>query len=114
MSERDEFPEKVRRVVAERSGYFCANPVCRKPTVFPHTDASKSLKTGVVAHIRAAAEGGPRYDPTQSAEQRRAISNAIWLCHVCSDLIDGDVARFPAGVLEAWRTQHEAWVGSEG
>ena len=107
---RDEFPERVKRTIAERSAYICANPACRRPTVGPHSDPNKSLKTGQACHIRAAAPGGPRYDARQTPEQRRDIENAIWLCAQCSALVDGDVTSYPIDLLVGWRRDHEAWL----
>ncbi|MEX2120080.1 MAG: hypothetical protein WD847_10845 [Pirellulales bacterium] len=111
---RDEFPESVKRVVAERAAYICTNPECREPTVGPHSDPSKSLKTAKACHITAAAAGGPRYDVKQSTQHRRGIQNAIWLCSKCSDIIDKDEAAFPRGLLLQWRAAHERWIRNGG
>lgn len=43
---------------------------------------------GKVAHITAAAVGGPRYMKELSEEDRKSITNAIFLCSNCADLID--------------------------
>ncbi len=50
----------------ERAGYRWSRPECRRLTIGPNSDAAKSTSTGVAAHIRAAAEGGPRFDPDQT------------------------------------------------
>ena len=42
-----------------------------------------------------------------TSQQRRDLSNAIWLCSSCSVKIDRDVERYPAGVLCDWKTQAE-------
>jgi hypothetical protein len=111
---RDEFPESVQRVVAERAAYICSNPACRSPTVEPHSDPTKSLKTGEVAHIRAASPGGPRYDPEQTQDDRRSIKNAIWLCAKCSTAVDKDGARYPVELLHDWKAKHEDWLKNGG
>lgn len=111
---RDEFPENVKRTVAERGFYICANSTCRNPTVKPHSDPTKSIKTGKACHIRAAASGGPRYDSTQTSEERKSIENAIWLCSVCSDLIDKDEASYPSRLLLEWKRDHETWIENGG
>jgi len=42
--------------------------------------------------------------------ERALPSNGTWLCNVCSKLIDSDTTRFPADLLHAWKSKHEAWV----
>jgi hypothetical protein len=111
---RDEFFERVKRTVAERAAYICANPACRRPTVGPHSDPDKSLKTGEACHIRAAAPGGPRYDSDQSQEERSGIDNAIWLCTECSTRIDKDPPAFPIKVLLEWKETLETWIKNGG
>lgn len=62
---------------------------------------------GQAAHITAASLGGPRFDPTLSAEERNAIGNAIWLCLSCARLIDIDQAKYPAAKLRDWKQRAE-------
>lgn len=111
---RDDFSEQVKRTVAERAAYICSNPGCRRPTVEPHSDPNKSLKTGIACHIRGAAPGGPRYDPQQTQDQRRGIENAIWLCGSCSPLIDKDEQAHPVSLVTEWKEQHETWIKNGG
>jgi hypothetical protein len=66
-----------------------------------------SRSVGVACHIRAAAPGGPRYDPSQTTEQRSSIDNGIWLCPTCGALVDKDEVRFPAALLREWRQAAE-------
>lgn len=58
---------------------------------------------GVAAHIKAAAPGGPRYDPLQPAEERRHASNGIWLCTAHAKQIDDDPAHFTVDRLKGWK-----------
>ena len=83
-------------------------------TVRPHSDATQSLKIGVAAHICAASPGGPRFDPSQTEEDRKSIANAIWLCHSCSDLVDKDPEAYGADVLRGWKSAHEEFVIQDG
>ncbi len=111
---RDDFPQLIRDAVAKRASYVCSNPDCRALTIAPaDADASKVLYIGKVAHIAAAAPGGPRYDASMTAEARMDISNAIFLCSSCAEMIDKNAgADFPAARLEEWKSQHEDWVRS--
>jgi len=109
---RDDFPEPVKIALAKRASYVCSNPECRALTVAPaDADAMKVLYIGKAAHICAAAEGGSRFDLSMSPDERRAITNAVFLCSSCADMIDRNGgADFPVVLLRSWKEQHEAWV----
>jgi hypothetical protein len=109
---RDEFPERIKRTIAERASYICTN--CRRPTIGPHSNPEKSLKTGEACHIHAAAPGGPRYDLAQTPAERSNIENAIWLCTECSTRIDKDEALYSAKSLLEMKWKHEAWLKNGG
>lgn len=112
MKNRDDFNTKTTETLAKRASYICSNPLCRCLTVAAsEIDEIKFLYTGKAAHITAAAEGGPRYDGTLTPEQRSDISNAIFLCSNCADMIDKNKGiDFPASMLLDWKNQHEKWV----
>jgi hypothetical protein len=109
---RDDFSEAVKIALAKRASFVCSNPDCRALTVAPaDADAMKVLYIGKAAHICAAAEGGPRFDPSMSAEGRKAITNAIFLCSSCADIVDRNGgADFLVSLLHHWKEQHEEWV----
>jgi len=65
----------------------------------------QSLNVGVTLPISAIAPGGHRYDATLSDTERRSEANAIWLCYTCARSVNSDLARYPAGVLRAWKTK---------
>jgi hypothetical protein len=109
-SQRDEFPQAIKEVLAKRAGQRCSNPTCVGPTSGPHADESKAINLGVAAHITAAAPGGPRYNPNLSPEERAAISNGIWLCQTCAKLVDSDTATYPEERLIIWKRHHEESV----
>jgi hypothetical protein len=109
---RDDFSAPVKSALRMRAALICSNPDCRKQTAAPsESDPDSFVCLGKAAHITAAAEGGPRYDASISTEARKAISNAIYLCGSCADLIDknGGVD-FPESILRQWKEQHELWV----
>src|ERR1700738_4079969 len=111
---RDDFSPSTRRILGERAAYICSNPDCRSNTIGPHSDPDRSLDTGVAAHICGAAPGGPRYDPTQTPEERKSIANGVWLCAKCSRVIDTDERIYPAERLRLWRSEHEQWISEQG
>ena len=64
MSTRDNFSPATKETLAKRVGWRCSNPDCRKLTIGPHEEDTKSVNIGVAAHITAAASGvgAKRYD----------------------------------------------------
>lgn len=115
MSERDDFSKPVTRQIAQRAGYRCCNPSCLRPTIGP--DGGKdTANIGVAAHITAASEGGPRYEPAFRPEERSAAENGIWLCQTCSRLVDVDTTSHSAEQLREWKTLGEmrAYLGIRG
>jgi hypothetical protein len=112
MAKRDDFTGIVVRVLGQRAGYFCTN--CRAFTVGPHSDPTKPLITGVAAHICAAAPGGPRYEANQTPDERKAITNGLWLCAGCAKKIDTDWKAWPKERLHKMKEEHEQWIAGEG
>ncbi|UTH48862.1 hypothetical protein KBW81_03415 [Loktanella salsilacus] len=115
MSNRDDFRAPIIRTIAQRAGYRCSNQTCLRPAIGPD-GADDSASIGVAAHITAAAEGGPRYDPALTSRERAAAENGIWLCQTCSRLVDVDVISHSKEQLREWKTFAEmrAYLGIRG
>lgn len=101
---RDDFSARTKDTLAKRVGFRCSNPNCRKLTCGPNDDPQKVTNIGVAAHITAAAKGGPRYDGCMIPNERKSLSNGIWLCQSCSKLIDTDESRYTIDVLSKWKS----------
>lgn len=110
---KDDFDKPVVDALAKRAAFICSNPECRALTIAPSSeDALKFIYIGKAAHIAAAAEGGPRFNPGMSSEERKSIDNGIFLCSNCADMIDKNMGiDFPVALIEEWKGSHEAWVG---
>ena len=104
---RDEFTVSIKQLLAKRVGYRCSNPGCHQPTSGPQDDPSKAVNIGVAAHITAASLGGPRYDPSLTAEQRGSHENGIWVCQNHGKLIDNDEGHFSVELLRDWKQMAE-------
>jgi len=110
---RDDFRQLIKEALAKRAGYLCCKPDCQDPfTSLPHSDSEKAINLGVAAHIRAASEGGPRFDKNQEPKERQSIMNGIWLCQRCAHEIDTDIPRYPVSLIEAWKLEHETILAS--
>ena len=110
---RDDFPQRVKETLAKRVGMRCSNPFCRQLTSGPHEEPEKSVNVGVAAHIKAASENGPRFDPLQTSKERSSIENAIWLCQTCAKLVDNDPLHYPVELLHQWKRDAEARARGE-
>lgn len=95
----------------------CSNPTCRHPLIVPGNIPGTYGQLGKIAHIKAAEDGGPRWDPLMTNEDRRSFENLILLCPTCHDKIDDKelVADYPVPLLEKWKREHEdsLWQPSE-
>lgn len=104
---RDDFTLETTRKLGERVNFLCSNPTCSSQTKGPHSDPTKSVTTGIACHIHAASPGGPRYDASQTPDERKAVENGIWLCTTCSTRIDRDPDKYPVETLRAWKEAAE-------
>ena len=105
---RDDFSEKTKDILAKRVTCICSNPDCRKRTMGPNSDPNKSSNIGIAAHICAAAPGGKRYDVNMTPEERADIKNGIWLCQDCAHLIDTDEKKYSVSLLHQWKDLAES------
>ena len=108
-SKRDNFTETTRRRIGKQAGWHCSYPWCRRPTVGSNSEGDGAIDVGIAAHIRAAAPGGPRYDPGMSPEQRKSVSNGIWLCETHARLVDSKDPMFTADLLHEWKERAHTW-----
>lgn len=100
---RDDFSQRTKDLLANRVGWKCSNPNCRKATRGAGTEKEDIINIGVASHITAASKGGPRYDENMTAQERISAENGIWLCQSCSKLIDSDVNRYTISKLKKWK-----------
>ena len=109
---RENFPNKIVEILKKRAAFVCSNPTCKKMTIAPsEAEDEKVIYIGRAAHICAASEGGPRYESKMTTEERSSISNAIFLCSNCADMIDDNGGvDFTIATLQKWKLDHENWT----
>jgi hypothetical protein len=93
----------IKRLFAV-SGNCCAFPKCSLQLVDPPT----GKVTGRICHIKARQPGGPRYDASQSEEQRHGFDNLLLLCAIHHDVIDDDSESYTVDRLNKVKAQHES------
>lgn len=94
--------KEALRDLGIRSKNKCAFPGCDHLIL--------NLKEEYVAelcHIEAAEHGGPRFNPSQSDEDRRSPTNLLFLCHRHHKETD-DVGMYTVTRLREMKAQHEA------
>lgn len=91
------------RYLYMHSGNLCAMESCSNLLI-----DENGTWIGEVAHICAAADDGPRADPTLSAEERRHPDNLMLVCSNCHTKIDSKVDLYTVEVLKSIKERHEA------
>jgi hypothetical protein len=110
-SKRDNFPAKVKEILAKRAGYRCSVPECKRLTIGPAAEPNKFTNTGVAAHIISASrDKGPRADKNVSPEFRKSIENGIWCCNTHGTKIDSDESGHSVATLRQWKKDHEYYI----
>lgn len=108
---QDYFSPATKDLLAKRSGYICAYPGCKRMTVAGSKDRQSGITlTGIAAHITAASERGPRYDPSMNHDERASERNGIWTCQIHGKFIDDNPSKCSVEQLRRWKSQHEEWV----
>jgi len=109
---RDDFTPKIKETLKKRAAFICSNPKCKKMCVSAsEVDENKVMYIGEASHICAASSGGPRFDDQMTTDQRKDISNAIFLCSGCANMIDNNNGLdFTKETLQEWKSTHESWI----
>jgi len=106
MNDENRFLTATKRILAERAGYMCS--LCGKLTIGPSKESDESISlSGEAAHIHSANPGGRRYNQNMTPEERRHISNGIWLCRNHHKTVDSDESEYSAPFLISIRRNHE-------
>lgn len=98
--------EKTIKQLFALSGNICAYPGCQLPII-----ESAGTVTGEICHIRARHPGGPRFDTTQSDQDRHAFANLVLMCRHHHKVIDSDPDLYTEDALREMKSIHENVAG---
>src|SRR5262245_32330216 len=99
---RIDFKDSTLKKLFALSGNQCAFPGCTDRLVNDRGDLIADI-----CHIKAASEGGERFDPKQTDKERREFDNLLVLCpnhHRTTD----NVEAYPVDALHRMKREHEA------
>ena len=84
----------------------CSMYDCNRELIFPTTDGKS--QSGKIAHIEALNEGGARFNPNLSLQQRNSEDNLILVCADCHDKIDSDPKKYTVEYLKEMKRNQES------
>lgn len=84
------------------SGNQCAFPDCESPIV-----EDSGTVTGIICHICARSRGGPRYDASQTDEERHSFPNLLLMCGRHSKLIDSEPEYYTVQLLQRMKSNSQ-------
>ncbi len=90
------------RALFARSGNQCAFPGCTQPLI-----SDKNQFIGQVVHIEGALQGGERYNPEQTDEERRGYTNLLLFCYP-HHVETNNVSEYTVEKLKTFKREHEA------
>ena len=95
------------RLFSDSAGH-CNSPECRRALFSEEGQADYHIAQ--MAHILAAADGGPRAAPELDEEHRASYCNLILLCPNCHTIIDKCPDQFPDAMLREWKLRHKSLI----
>jgi hypothetical protein len=100
-----DFPFRNAKKIALIARYICQKPDCRTNTLLlSNYDNNRYIIIGEAAHIIASTLDGPRGNSDLPFEERKNISNGIWLCRNCHKMIDANSGiDYPIDILYQWK-----------
>ncbi|MDO5978941.1 hypothetical protein [Flavivirga spongiicola] len=93
---------KVIKSLFAKSGNLCAFENCKNTLIDDEGDV-----LGEVAHIEAASENGPRYNPNSDDEYRRSFNNLILLCERHHNIVDKKPQKYTTDYLTQLKEGHQ-------
>lgn len=104
------YSDRTLKLLWGRSAGRCAVPECRIELFADATEYDPIVVIGEIAHMAAAADGGPRAEVQLEGAKRNDYDNLILLCQNCHAVIDGQSGSYPVERIKLLKTAHELWV----
>lgn len=104
------YRDQTLKLLWGRAAGRCSAPWCRVNLIAEETDYDPAVPIGEIAHVEAAADGGPRANSALSREQRDSYENLILLCAHCHARFDRQEQSHSVGYIRQLKQDHEAWV----
>ena len=95
--------EQTIKKLFAHSGNICAFPNCDEEII----DKDGNV-IGEICHIEAAERNGPRYNPNQTDDERKAVDNLVLLCGKHNKIIDNDANQYTVDYLKQIKKVHES------
>ena len=104
---RKKLTQKTKLQVWVRSGGRCAYPGCND-LLWRDELTLQVMNKSYIAHIHAESEGGPRWNPDLTEEDRNSVENLMLLCDAHHRLIDREGKDdHDAALLRRYKSEHE-------
>ena len=94
--------ERDIKILFARSKNQCAYPNCSEVIVQP-----SGTIAGEICHIKARSSKWPRFDETQTDNQRHAYDNLILLCRNHHKIVDSEPEKYTVELLKEFKEMHE-------
>lgn len=104
------YPSKDVKLLWGLSAGRCAFPGCHQECIAAPTGNDGHAIIGIIAHIEAHSDAGPRANPNLASVERDCYGNWILLCANCHSLVDQQSNSYSAAELRLWKSEHETWV----
>jgi len=100
-----DFTENTKKILAKMASERCC--LCEEITSMPNSSHSGYVRIGEAAHISGARKSSDvRFNENLNNEDRKNLSNGIWLCSNCHTNIDQDEKFYTVAELEKIRANH--------
>ncbi|QQZ09618.1 ABC-three component system protein [Heyndrickxia vini] len=104
------YPQKDVKLLFMLSAGMCAFPGCTTRCVAKETDFDEPAVLGLIAHIEAHSNDGPRPNLKLTEKERDSYKNWVLLCGVHHDLIDAQSNTYTVEQIRQWKKDLEAKV----
>ncbi len=107
------YPQKDVKLLFMLSAGMCAFPGCTTRCVATETEFDEPAVLGLIAHIEAHSDDGPRANPSLTVEERDSYKNWVLLCGFHHDLIDAQSRTYTVEEIRKWKRDLETKIDQQ-